>query len=66
MYTRIGSDNKILAAGTGQRLGTFKAIPAPAFDGAVGLFLNKGKLTAASGGTTDWTFSGDAAWTPRR
>lgn len=59
MYTRIGSGNKIPPAGTGQRPGTFKAISAPAFDGAVGLFLNKGKLTAALGGTADWTFSGD-------
>lgn len=59
VYARIGSGNKILDAGTGQQLGTFKAIPAPAFDGKVGLFLNKGKLTAATGGTTDWTFTGD-------
>jgi outer membrane protein assembly factor BamB len=59
VYARIGSGNRILDAGTGQRVGTFKANPAPAFDGQVGLFLNHSKLTASSGGTTDWTFTGD-------
>ncbi|HYZ57602.1 MAG TPA: PQQ-binding-like beta-propeller repeat protein [Streptosporangiaceae bacterium] len=61
VYTRDFTGNKILAANTGNQLGTFQAGPAPAFDGNVGLFLNGGVLTASSGGQTVWTFSGDGS-----
>ena len=51
--------NEILNAKTGKQTGTFAAGPAPAFDGQVGLFLNKGTLSAVTDGTTQWSFAGD-------
>lgn len=59
VYARDFTGNKVLNARTAALDGTFQAGPAPAFDGTVGLFLNNGTLTASSGGTTLWTFSGD-------
>jgi outer membrane protein assembly factor BamB len=60
VYARTSDvPNEILNASTGKLLGTFQAGPPPAFDGQVGLFLNQGTLTAATDGTTLWSFAGD-------
>jgi outer membrane protein assembly factor BamB len=59
VYARDFTGNKVLNAVTRTLAGDFPATPAPAFDGNTGLFLHGGTLSAARGGKTLWSFTGD-------
>lgn len=63
VYTRdFFQGNLILDANTGALLGSYSATVIPAFDGAMGFFLNGSTLSATDeAGTIHWTFSGDGS-----
>jgi outer membrane protein assembly factor BamB len=67
LYVRdsSGGANVLLDAATGNQLGTFGAVPAPAFDGNIGFFLSGGTLRAINQQTnaTVWSFTGDGSLT---
>ena len=64
LYVRDASLGDVILSGTtGNVAGTFAAGPIPAFDSTRAYFLSGGTLTASSlsGGTKQWTFTGDGS-----
>src|SRR5437588_411439 len=58
------ASNPIYDAQNGTGLGTYAAVPAPAFDGSIGFFLNGTTLEARnlSSMAQIWSFNGDGWW----